>query len=67
MTNVLRLVVPKRDETRRTQAEPFQRTGDVLILPCVRYERIEAREGPAAKRSLNASLAQDPLLQDLTA
>lgn len=64
MNNVHRLVVPARDETRATPAGTVRRMGEVLILPCVRYERIEA---PGSRRTHAAASAHDPVRQDLTA
>lgn len=66
MNNVHRLVVPKRDDTRRTPSEALTRTGEVLILPCIRYERIELRDAPSTRR-VAASTNHDQLWQDLTA
>ena len=67
MNNVHRLVVPRRDETYGPPAEAARPTADVLILPCIRYERMDARDGQGSRRALSASLAHGPVLQDLTA
>ncbi|WP_279477802.1 hypothetical protein [Aureimonas sp. SK2] len=64
MNNVHRLVVPKRDETRRTSTPLTQRMGEVLILPCVRYERIET---PSTWRASTGAVGHEGRLQDLTA
>ena len=64
MTNVHRLVVPGRDETREPSAQRARRTGEVLILPCVRYERID---GPSHRRVSAPAVSHEPPRQDLTA
>ncbi len=64
MNNVHRLIVPVRDETRKTSTPAVRRMGEVLILPCVRYERID---GPVNRRSVAPAVAFEPLRQDLTA
>lgn len=63
MNNVHRLVVPRRDEPQDASATAVRHRGEVLILPCVRYERMDAPAG----RKPSSVLAHDPLRQDLTA
>lgn len=67
MNNVHRLVVPMRDETRGTPAEATPRTADVLILPCIRYERMDARDSQMGRRAHSPVLTHEAVLQDLTA
>lgn len=64
MTNVHRLVVPRRDETRKPSAQPMRRMGEVLILPCVRYERID---GQGSRRIAAPAPSHEVPRQDLTA
>jgi hypothetical protein len=65
MNNVHRLVVPTRDETRSLPAQAIRRMGEVLILPCVRYERIDAQDGQNTRRG--PATSHEPIRQDLTA
>ncbi|RIY01277.1 hypothetical protein D3218_07865 [Aureimonas flava] len=67
MNNVHRLVVPVRDGGAQASAGGARHMGEVLILPCIRYERMDGRDSAASRRTASASQALDPFRQDLTA